>query len=85
MPESLHDKTMREHGERYAAQKATEKNFAGYTGYTTKGSFWKEQKKDLQDKLRCLGGCVGTIISIAVVFCALWLLVAAIKWMWEHS
>jgi hypothetical protein len=54
VPESLHDKTMREHGERYAAQKATEKNFAGYTGYTTKGSFWKEQKKDLQDKLRCV-------------------------------
>jgi hypothetical protein len=48
-------------------------------------TFWKEQKKDLQDKLSCLGGCLGTLVSIALVFGALWLFVAVVKWMWEHS
>jgi hypothetical protein len=83
MPESLHDKTMREHGERYAEKKKS----SGYTGtgYTRKRSFWKEQKEDLKDKLNCLGGCLGTIVGITFFLGGLWLLVAVVKWMWQHS
>jgi hypothetical protein len=48
-------------------------------------TFWQEQKKELQDHLHWMGGCVGTMIVMAFWVGALWLFIAVVKWMWQHS
>jgi hypothetical protein len=42
-------------------------------------------KKELEDYLKWLAGCVGTIIKIAFWFGALWAFIAMVKWMWQYS
>jgi hypothetical protein len=71
MPDSLPDKTMREHGERYAKMTSAERT-----------AFEAIQPK--QQKNRLLG-CVGAVFVIVVTLGVLWLLIFVVKWMWMHS
>jgi hypothetical protein len=54
---------------------------SGFTG----GKFLKRLGQELEDAVKFIGGCLGTIIGIALLLGGLWLLVAIVKWMWEHS
>jgi|SRR5215472_6468721 len=77
--ESLHDRTMREHGERYAKMTPAQRAAASkpYAQRTT--------VQRAADSLGCLGGIFGVALAIAVALGGLWLLIAIVKWMWQHS
>jgi hypothetical protein len=67
--ESLHDRTMREHGERYAKMTPAQRAAASKAN----------------QRANNLLGCVGGILGIAIALGGLWLLIAIVKWMWQHS
>ena len=59
-------------------------------------SLWAVTKKDFADIiaeekagaariLRFAGSLLGAILVISALFGSLWLLVAVVKWMWQHS
>jgi hypothetical protein len=66
--ESLHDKTMREHGERYAPK----------MGRTAEEEFLAP----IVSLVRIL---LGSAVVIGLLLGSLWLLVALVKLMWQHS
>ena len=67
--ESLHDKTMREHGESHPEMTPLQRQSAA--------------EREPEAGCGCLtAGLVGSTIA---VLGGLWLLIAIIKWMWQHS
>lgn len=44
-----------------------------------------DKSSALMWELRQVVGCFGILIAIGVALGGLWLLVALIKWMWQHS
>lgn len=72
--ESRHDKTLREHGERYAKMTPTQR------AQSSQSSLGRDS-----NGLSCLGGLIVGLFWITLLLGGLWLLVFVVKWMWEHS
>ncbi len=69
--ESRHDKTLREHGERYAKMTPAQRA--------------QSSAGDNSNDLACFGSLIGGLFVIALCLGGLWLLIFLVKWMWEHS
>ena len=69
-----HDKTLREHGERYAKMTPAQRARSSQNPVSQNSN-----------DLACFGSLVGGLFVIALCLGGLWLLIFLVKWMWEHS
>ena len=66
---------MREHGERYAQMTPAQR---------AQRAAASKRNQHANDLLGCVYGIDG-IVGIALALGGLWLLIAIVKWMWQHS
>ncbi|SRR5258708_2269730 len=71
MEESRHDKTLREHSERYAKMTPAQRA--------------QSSASHNSNDRACFGSLIGGLFAIALCLGGLWLLIFVIKWMWGHS
>lgn len=76
MVESLHDKTMREHGERYAQ---TGNAISPRARKTPDEEFFKKPIVGF------VGVVLWAVVVIGMLLGGLWLLIAIVKFIWQHS